>query len=96
MVIVYQPKIKCKDGGSHFYKNKKYRRLKKDKNVFQLFHFSNSSFFLYGLFQKMLNVSSEYSYRSSHRKSSFKKKCSKNFCKIHRKTPVPNFLLTKP
>ena len=51
MVIVYQPKIKCKDGGSHFYKNKKYRRLKKDKNVFFSYfisvipHFSYMDFF---------------------------------------------------
>ena len=24
---IYQPKIKCKDGGSYFYKNQNYRRL---------------------------------------------------------------------
>ena len=46
--------MKCKDGSSHFYKNQKYRRLGKEKKcIFLLFHFSN---FLYGLFQKMLNV----------------------------------------
>ena len=31
---IYQPKIKCKDGGSHFYKNHKYRRLEKEKKKF--------------------------------------------------------------
>ena len=28
--IYYQLKIKCKGGGSYFYKNQKYRRLEKD------------------------------------------------------------------
>ena len=56
MFIIYvmessQPKVKCKDGGSYFYKNKKYRRLEKEKNVsFSYFisgipNFSHMGFF---------------------------------------------------
>ena len=39
---IYQPKIKCKDGGSYFHKNKKYRQLEIEQNIFQLFHFRTS------------------------------------------------------
>ena len=31
---IYQPKIKCKDEGSYFYKNQKYRRMEKEKKIF--------------------------------------------------------------
>ena len=31
---ISQPKIKCKDGGSYFYKNQKYRLLEMEKNIF--------------------------------------------------------------
>ena len=31
---IYQPKIKCKDGGSYFYKNQKYRSLEIEKKIF--------------------------------------------------------------
>ena len=58
--------------GSYFYKNKKYRRLEKEKKcILQLFHFKNSQIFLYGPFQKMFNVSAEYSFNSSKRVSEF-------------------------
>ena len=62
---IYQPKIKCKGGVSYFSKNKKIQTVKNRKNnfFFQLFHFRNSQFFLYGLFQKMLNVSWEHSFK---------------------------------
>ena len=36
---IYQPKIKCKDGGSNFYKNKKYRRLEKEKKIVPVISF---------------------------------------------------------
>ena len=48
MFIIYvmessQPKVKCKDGGSYFYKNKKCRPLEiEKKNFFQLIHFRKS------------------------------------------------------
>ena len=48
MFIIYvmessQPKVKCKDGGSYFYKNKKCRPLKIEKKIFfQLIHFRKS------------------------------------------------------
>ena len=50
---IYQPKIKCKDGGSYFYKNRKWRQLGKEKNVF-------FSYFI----SKIPNFSSEYSFTS--------------------------------
>ena len=31
---IYQQKIKWKDGGSYFYKNKKYRRLEIEQKIF--------------------------------------------------------------
>ena len=50
MFIIY---VKCKDGGSYFYKNQKYRRLGKEKkNVFFSYfisgipNFSYMSFFM--------------------------------------------------
>ena len=39
MSQIYQAKIKCKEKGSYFYKNKKYRLLEIEKKTFQLFHF---------------------------------------------------------
>ena len=34
--FIFQPKIKCEDGGSYFYKNQKYRPLEQEKeNFFQ-------------------------------------------------------------
>ena len=60
---IYQPKIICKDGGSCFYKNK-YRRLEiKKKSVFSISEIPNFSYM--GFFQKMLNVSSEHSFKYS-------------------------------
>ena len=61
---IYQSKIKCEDEGLYFYENQKYRRLETEKKTSdQLFHFRNSLFFLYGIFQKMLNVSLEHSFK---------------------------------
>ena len=34
--------MKCKDRGSYFYKNQKYRRMEIEKKIFQLFHLKNS------------------------------------------------------
>ena len=31
---IYQPNVKCKDGGSHFYKNQKYKRLEREKKMY--------------------------------------------------------------
>ena len=55
---IYQTKVTCKGRGSHFYKNQKCRR-------FQLFHLRYFQFFLYALCQKMLNVSSEHSFKGN-------------------------------
>ena len=53
MPKIYQPKIRCKDGGSYFYKNKKYRRSKKEKNVFVSYFISGiPKFFYMGFFRK--------------------------------------------
>ena len=61
--------MKCKDGGSYFHKNQKYRRLEKEKKcIFHLFHLSHSQFFLYGLYQKMLNVLWKYSFKQNETK----------------------------
>ena len=55
--------MKCKDGGLYFYKNQKYRQLEKEKKMyFSVISFQEFQVFLYGLFQKMFNVSSEYSF----------------------------------
>ena len=51
--IINLSKIKCKDGGSYFYKNKKYRRLEKEKNVFFSYFISGIPKFSYmGFFRK--------------------------------------------
>ena len=48
---IYQLKIKCKDGGSYFYKNKKYRRLQIEKKllfsyfILEIPNFSHMGFF---------------------------------------------------
>ena len=55
--------MKCKGGGSYFYKYKKYRPLEIEKKDFQLIHFRKSLFFIYAFLQKMLNVSSEHSFK---------------------------------
>ena len=39
--LIYQLKIKCKDGGSYFQKYQKYRQLEIEKYFFQLFYFKN-------------------------------------------------------
>ena len=64
MSQIYQPKMKCKDGGLYFYKNQKYRQLEKEKKKmhFSVISFQEFQVFLYGLFQKIFNVSSEYSF----------------------------------
>ena len=47
-------KTKCKDGGSYFYKNQKYRPLEIGGKIFffQLFHFRNSYIFKNAFFRK--------------------------------------------
>ena len=44
MSQIYQPKMKCKDGGLYFYKNQKYRQLEKEKKKNALF-----SYFISGI-----------------------------------------------
>ena len=41
---IYLPKIKCKDGGSYFYKNHQYGQLKKEKKIFRYFVLKIPSF----------------------------------------------------
>ena len=50
---IYQPKIKCKEGGSSFYKNQKYKRLEIEKKVFFSYFISEiPKFFYMGFFRK--------------------------------------------
>ena len=50
---IYQPKIKCEDGVSYFYKNHKYRRRKKEKNKsFSYFNSEIPNFSYIGFFRK--------------------------------------------
>ena len=69
LLIFYLPKMKYKDGGEGggfiFLQKLKIKRSEKEnKYISQLFHFRNSYFFLYGLYQKMLNVSPERSFKN--------------------------------
>ena len=54
MSWTYQPKIKCKDGASYFYKNQKYRRLAvgNRNKFFSVISFEKFLIFPYGLFKK--------------------------------------------
>ena len=62
--MIYQPKIKCKDGGSCFYKNKNYRPMEIEKKIFfSQFISENPNFSYMRFFQKILNVSSEHSFK---------------------------------
>ena len=45
-------------------KVKKFKLLKIGKMFFQLFHLRNSYFFIYALFHKLSNVSSEHSFKA--------------------------------
>ena len=51
--------MKCKDGGSYFYKNKKYRPFEIERKIFSVISFQKFLIFHKCVFQKMLNVSSE-------------------------------------
>ena len=61
-VIDLSTKINCKDGGSYFYKNKKYRLLEIEKKIF-FSSFQKILIFHICVFQKMVNVSSEHSFK---------------------------------
>ena len=39
MFIIYDIDLSTKDGGLYFYKNKKYRRLEKEKKLFSVISF---------------------------------------------------------
>ena len=55
-----------KTGVHIFYKNQEYRRLEKEKNIFFSYFISEiPNFFLYLLFQKILNVSSKNAFKNA-------------------------------
>ena len=62
-VIDLSTKKKRKDGGSFFTNIKNTDGRKYKTKIVQLFHFRNSLFFLYALFQKKFNVLSEHSFK---------------------------------
>ena len=57
-------KTKCKDGGSYFYKNQKYRPLEIGGKFFffSVISFQKFLYFQKCVFQKMFNVLSDYSF----------------------------------
>ena len=60
MFIIYVIDLLTKniDGGSYFYKKKKYRSLETEKKNFLAISVQKFQFFMYAFFQKMLTVSS--------------------------------------
>ena len=66
MSWIYQPKRKCKDGGSYFYKSQKYRQLENEKNVFFSYFISGIPKFSFtGFLRKCSMFSSEYFFKVS-------------------------------
>ena len=63
-VINYQPKAKCKEGGSYFYKNKKYRPLEiEKKNFFSFILFQKFLIFYVCIFSENAQFLSEHSFK---------------------------------
>ena len=60
---IYEPKIKCRDGGFIFLQKSKIQTVGNTKKKSQLIHFRKSLFFTYEFSQKILNVSSEHSFK---------------------------------
>ena len=51
-VVDYEPKIKCKDDGSYFYKNQKYKRLEIEKENCSVMPFQKFLIFLICVFSE--------------------------------------------